>query len=190
MVLRADPDIDLDAVAKAAGQGDRATIACLLAVIQSPVNRYCRARIPARRGHVSADDVAQEALLAVFRGLRSYRNAGTGFMAYVYGIAANKVADYYRKQEREGAISVGAVPERPDTGSGPEQEVLRAELRQKVRELLSTLPEAHQEILVHRVIGELTSEEVAGLLSSTAGAVRVAQHRALEKLRRRLSVSW
>lgn len=184
MALRAGPVVDFESDAKAAMEGDRAATDRLLAAIQPRVIRYCRARIPSRRGYMTADDVAQEALLAVFRGLPSCRKIGAGFMAYVYGIVSNKVVDYHRKQQREIAIAVEEIPDRSDADGGPEQAVLQAEMRRKVRDLLSTLPEAHQEILVHRVIGGMTSEEVARLIPFTPGAVRVIQHRALEKLRR------
>ena len=179
---------DLESVAKAAGEGDRDAIAAVLAAIQPKVIRYCRARIgSSRQGYASADDVAQDVLLAVFTAIPSYQDTGRNFFAFVFGIAAHKVADFHRKQQRDRSTTVADVPERADAGSGPEPALLQAELQYMVRELLGTLPDAQQDILVHRVIDEMTSEQTAELLSSTPGAVRVAQHRALDKLRRRLT---
>ncbi|PKV96920.1 RNA polymerase ECF family sigma subunit [Amycolatopsis echigonensis] len=179
--------IDLKSVAKAAGEGDRDAIAAVLTAIQPRVIRYCRARIGSRPGYASADDVAQDVLTGVFTALPSYRDTGRSFLAFVFGIAAHKVVDFHRKQQRDLSTAVTDVPERADADSGPEQALLDAELRHMVRELLGTLPDTQQEILVHRVIGEMSSEKTAELLSSTPGAVRVAQHRALDKLRRRLT---
>lgn len=188
MLVMTEPTTDLGPVAKAAGAGDQEAIATLLAAIQPKVVRYCRARInSARQGYASADDVAQDVLLAVFTALPSYRETGGTFLAFAFGIAAHKVADFHRKRRRDRSTALAEIPELTDDGDSPEQAVLQAELRHMTQELLSTLPDAHQEILVHRVIGEMTSEQVAELLSSTPGAVRVAQHRALAKLRRRLS---
>lgn len=188
MPVMTEASTDLEPVAKAAGAGDQEAIATLLACIQPKVIRYCRARInSARQGYASADDVAQDVLLAVFTALPSYRDTGGTFLAFVFGIAAHKVADFHRKRQRDRATTTAEIPERTDDGDSPEQAVLQAEMRHMAQELLSTLPDAHQEILVHRVIGEMSSEQVAELLSSTPGAVRVAQHRALAKLRRRLS---
>lgn len=178
----AEPCVDVESLVRAAAGDDRDALARLLAVLQPKVIRYCRARISSR----SADDVTQDVLLAVLTALPSYREVGNGFLAFVFGIARNKVADFYRERHRDPAVPVADIPDRTDDDDGPERAVLRAELRQKMRELLSTLTEAQQEILVHRVIIGLSSEDSAALLSSTPGAVRVAQHRALEKLRRRL----
>jgi RNA polymerase sigma-70 factor (ECF subfamily) len=50
-------------------------------------------------------------------------------------------------------------------------------------ELLGTLPAKHREILVLRLVVGLSAEETAAAVGSTAGAVRVAQHRALAKLK-------
>jgi RNA polymerase sigma-70 factor (ECF subfamily) len=49
--------------------------------------------------------------------------------------------------------------------------------------LLNTLPEKQREILRLRVVVGLSAEETAEAVNSTPGAVRVAQHRALSRLR-------
>jgi RNA polymerase sigma-70 factor, ECF subfamily len=53
----------------------------------------------------------------------------------------------------------------------------------ELRELLDQLPAHHREILVLRVALGMSAEETAATVGSTAGAVRVTQHRALAKLR-------
>ncbi len=53
--------------------------------------------------------------------------------------------------------------------------------------LLDTLPPKQREILVLRVVVGLSAEETAEAVESTPGAVRVAQHRALTKLRTSVS---
>ena len=56
-----------------------------------------------------------------------------------------------------------------------------------IDELLSLLSDQQQEILRLRVVAGLSADETADALGMTAGAVRVAQHRALTKLRNRLN---
>jgi RNA polymerase sigma-70 factor (ECF subfamily) len=53
-----------------------------------------------------------------------------------------------------------------------------------MQELLGTLPEKHREILILRLVVGLSAEETAAAVGSTAGAVRVAQHRAIAKLKK------
>ncbi|WAL67682.1 RNA polymerase sigma factor ShbA [Amycolatopsis cynarae] len=187
MTLCAEPCVDLESLARIAGDGDRNAVARLLAAIQPRVIRYCRGRIGWHHStYASADDVAQEVLLAVFKALPSYRRSEHGFPAFVFGIAAHKVADFYRKRQREPVTPVADVPDHAEYDTGPEHAALEVELRHQVQQLLGTLTEAQRDILVHRVINEMSSEETAALMSSTPGAVRVAQYRALEKLRRLL----
>ncbi|MFN3340747.1 MAG: sigma factor-like helix-turn-helix DNA-binding protein, partial [Dietzia sp.] len=52
--------------------------------------------------------------------------------------------------------------------------------------LLGTLPEKQREIIRLRVVVGLSAEETAEIVDSTAGAVRVAQHRAMKQLRARI----
>ncbi len=53
--------------------------------------------------------------------------------------------------------------------------------------LLATLPEKQREILILRVVVGMSAEETAEAVGSTPGAVRVAQHRALAKLKSQIT---
>ncbi|HEX6341742.1 sigma-70 family RNA polymerase sigma factor [Umezawaea sp.] len=176
-------DVAADVVA--AMRGDRKAVDALLRVIRPLAVRYCRARIgPQERSFASADDAAQEVCLAVLKSLPSYRDQGRPFLAFVYGIAAHKVADAHRASSRNRSEPVADVPDLPETDAGPEQQALRGELSREMVELLKVLPEKQREILLLRIVVGLSAEETATALGSTPGAVRVAQHRALTKLRR------
>ena len=119
--------------------------------------------------------------------LPSYRDQGRPFLAFVYGIAAHKVADAHRSAGRNRAEPVAEIPDEPEPSAGPEQWALRRELNGQLNELLSVLPDKQREIVVLRVVVGLSAEETAEAVGSTPGAVRVAQHRALSRLRKALS---
>jgi RNA polymerase sigma-70 factor, ECF subfamily len=175
---------DLDAAARLAAQGDRAALGRVLAMVRPLVVRYCRTRVGGfDRGNMSADDVAQEVCLAVMTALPRYQDQGRPFMAFVYGIAQHKVADAHRNASRNKADAMADVPDVITDDYGPEQRVLDYESSQEVGALLETLPAKHQEILRLRLVVGLSAEETAKATGSTAGAVRVAQHRALAKLK-------
>ncbi|WP_232837420.1 sigma-70 family RNA polymerase sigma factor [Lentzea terrae] len=174
----------------AAVEGDRRAVERLLASILPLVVRYCRARVGRQeRSFASADDVAQEVCIAVLNALPRYRQEGRPFLAFVYGIAAHKVADVHRAAARDRLELVADVPETPELLAGPEQRALQGELSERMGELLRVLPEKHREIVLLRVIVGLSAEETAEAVGSTPGAVRVAQHRALARLRRSLTSS-
>ncbi len=175
---------ELDRAVAAAAQGDRSALAQVLEMVRPLVMRYCRARIgAAERGQLSADDVAQEVCLAVMTALPRYQDQGRPFMAFVYGIASHKVADAHRNASRNKAEAMAEVPDVISTDHGPEQRALESETSRQMNTLLATLPEKHREILILRLVMGLSAEETATAVGSTAGAIRVAQHRALAKLK-------
>ncbi len=174
----------LDAVVAEAVAGDRDALREVLATIRPIVVRYCRARVGAtERSGLSADDVAQEVCLAAITALPRYKDQGRPFLAFVYGIAAHKVADAHRAAARNRADPTDAVPERFSLEVGPEQMAMDAESSARMNELLAVLPDKQREILILRVVVGMSAEETAEAVGSTAGAVRVAQHRALARLK-------
>jgi RNA polymerase sigma-70 factor, ECF subfamily len=174
----------LDAVVAQAVAGDQGALREVLETIRPIVIRYCRARVGmTERSGLSADDVAQEVCLAAITALPRYCDRGRPFLAFVYGIAAHKVADAHRAAGRDLAHPTDAVPERRSAEAGPEQVAIEAESVARMSELLKVLPEKQREILILRVVVGLSAEETASAVGSTAGAVRVAQHRALARLK-------
>ena len=125
--------------------------------------------------------------MAVLTALPAFRHQGRPFLAFVYGICAHKVADAHRAAARSRSLPVADVPDSPSPDCGPEQSVVDDSTANTIEELLSTLPETSQEIIRLRVVVGLSAEATAEALGMTAGAVRVAQHRALAKLRHLLA---
>jgi RNA polymerase sigma-70 factor, ECF subfamily len=184
------PGERLDAVVAEAVAGDRDALREVLETIRPIVVRYCRARVgTAERSGLSADDVAQEVCLAAMMALPRYRDQGRPFLAFVYGIAAHKVADAHRAAGRNRAEPTDDVPERLDAAAGPEQMAINADSAARMDALLRVLPEKQREILILRIVVGLSAEETAEAVGSTAGAVRVAQHRALSRLKSEITAT-
>ena len=174
-----------DELVAAAMTGDRDAVARLLEVIRPLVARYCRGKLgPVDRSFASADDVAQEVCLAVLGALPKYRVQGKPFLAFVYGIASHKVIDAHRAVSRGRTDPVADVPDVVADEVGPEQHAMRGVLTEQLREMLDELPEKQREILVLRIVVGLSAEETAEIVGASPGAVRVAQHRALTRLRK------
>jgi RNA polymerase sigma-70 factor (ECF subfamily) len=94
------------------------------------------------------------------------------------------VIEAHRALVRGRSEPVAEVPDAVEAGAGPEQRALRGELSSHLRALLDELPEKQREILVLRVVVGLSAEDTAEIAGTTPGAVRVAQHRALARLRK------
>ena len=151
----------------------------LLAAARPLVVRYCRARL----GSGMADDVAQDVCIAVLKALPG-RPPDRPFPNFVCGIARHKVEAARKAAARQQDEPVAELPDEADPSMDPEREALRLELRERMAKLLRVLPERQREIVVLRVAVGLSAEETAEAVGSTPGAVRVAQHRALSRLRK------
>jgi RNA polymerase sigma-70 factor (ECF subfamily) len=177
-------DDDFAVLVAAAVAGERDAVDRVLRWVRPLVLRYCRARVGGQeKTFASADDVAQEICLAVLTALPSYRDQGRPFLSFVYGIASHKVADAHRNAARNRADLVPELPDTPELTEGPEAQVLQNEVTGRMAKLLHNLPERQREVLILRVVVGMSAEETAEAVGSTPGAVRVAQHRALSRLR-------
>ncbi len=163
------------------GQGRQDAIEALLRQFRPAIVRYCRARL-ARTGSLDEDDVAQEVCLALLSALPSYRDMGRPFGAFVFAIAAHKVADAARGAARS-PLPVPVLPDLPDRCLGPEETVVAGVDARQARVLLASLPAGQRRLLLLRVVAGLSAEDTGYVLDMSPGAVRVAQHRALLRLR-------
>ncbi|MBF6195126.1 sigma-70 family RNA polymerase sigma factor [Nocardia beijingensis] len=181
---------ELDKLIGPAAEGDRRAVAEIIRIVHPLVRRYCGARL-GNTAHlqVTADDVVQEVLLATVNAIPRYRDQGKSFLAFVYGIAANKVADAFRRSQQHPAYPVADVPDHASSAAGPEEWALASERRDATRELMQVLAPAHREVLVMRIMLGWSAAQTAEAIGTSPGVVRVMQHRALNKLRAQLKVA-
>jgi RNA polymerase sigma-70 factor (ECF subfamily) len=144
--------------------------------------RYARVRLGRFGAEDLAQDVAQEVCMAVVAAVPTYEERGLPFEAFVYRIASHKLADVQRAEMR-GPMPVADLPDRVDEAPTPEQAAVVRDDAALALSLLQKLPEAQREILILRVAVGMSTEETAVAIGMTPGAVRVAQHRALARLR-------
>jgi RNA polymerase sigma-70 factor (ECF subfamily) len=139
-ILHRTEDRDLHTLVRAAAAGDDSAAEVLLTHLRPLVVRYCRGRLGrAPAADFAADDAAQEVLLALLKALPRYRDEGRPFEAFVFGIAAHKVADLQRAAYR-AAIPTDEMPDAVDGGMTPEDRVLQAGDVQLANALLDRLP--------------------------------------------------
>ncbi len=176
-------DAEIEQLAMAARTGEKQALNAFLKAIEGQVVRYCRTKVPT--GNLqTANDVAQDVLYAVCDALPRYQpESGGSVMAFVIGIARFKVVDAFRAGGRDRSIPVEIVPDRPAIDHGPEEAAVLTTETDRLRWALAQLAPNHREVIVMRIGLGYSAEEVAQLLGTTAGAVRVTQHRAMIKLR-------
>lgn len=123
----------------------------------------------------AAQDAAAETFADAFAGIGRFRFTGAPFEAWLYTIARRRVADSLRASLRPMPISLGPMLEE-DHADGVAQAA-------RVRELIAALPPTERMVIELRFMEDLGVGETARRLGKSAGSVRVAQHRALARLR-------
>ncbi|MGH9097052.1 MAG: RNA polymerase sigma factor, partial [Acidimicrobiales bacterium] len=138
---------------------------------------YASRRLPTQE---QAKDAVGETMTRAVASIDRLRNEGGGFDAWMYGIMRHVVVDAQRLLSREGP---GLIPDAADAGPLPGDRALDREDAAEVRRAFELLSPADQELLELRVVAELSTDEVATVLGRRPGAVRMAQSRALTRLR-------
>ena len=137
--------------------------------------RVVHGLILARVGTTEAEDLAQEAFMAIYRGLEGVRDPAA-LPSWVCTVARNTATDYLRhKLRRPAHESLAQMPARR-TGDD-------AELRADVLALICSLPDAYRETLVLRLVEGLSGPEIAQRTGLTPGSVRVNLSRGMGLLR-------
>lgn len=126
-------------------------------------------------------DVAAETMADAFRSIHRFQFRGAPFEAWLYTIARRKLADVRRAPSRRES----PVEQIADTGVADASGNLLDAMQ--VRELLDKLSDSDREIIELRFMEDLDVEQTAKRIGKSEGAVRVAQHRALNKLREMLN---
>jgi len=138
------------------------------------------------RGATEPDDLTSDVFVAVFEKLRSFRGDEGDLRAFVFTVAHHRLVDDLRRRARRGpSVEYDAAADRRRSGSA-EDEALDALHTQRVHALLSQLSEDQREVLLLRVVADLSLEQTATALGKRVGAVKALQHRALAALRRLL----
>ncbi len=127
----------------------------------------------------NARDAVSEALARTVKSVARMSDLNASPDAWSFGILRNVVIDAQRHMYRDRAVHEPVPTDSPD----PLESLVGAGEYEAVRDAFARLPHSDREVLELRVVAQLSSDEVAHVLSMQPGAVRMAQARALERLR-------
>jgi RNA polymerase sigma-70 factor (ECF subfamily) len=140
-----------------------------------------------------APEVAEDITSATFE--RALRNLATfswrpgGFGPWLFRIAANELADHYRRTVRAGSARAGDAARRLQAQAAPDP-ADEVGARAAVDELLAAMDELsprYQQALALRYLSGLTPDEAAKALGTSKATMAVVVHRAMRALRRTLA---
>ena len=132
-----------------------------------------------------AEDIVQMSFIKAYQHLAEVRGR---FDAWVFRIVANGCKDWL-KNIRRSHLSYDE-DDQPSTYASPDEELDRAELRTDLDEALQSLPASLREAFVMKHVEGRSYEEMADLLGTTVGALKMRVHRAREALQAMLEEKY
>ncbi len=128
----------------------------------------------------TAEDLASQAFLKAFDKIQSFDASKGTFQSWLYRIAHNLLIDHYRVPKRDVDISAA---ENIASNSSPEQDTERELTIAQIQKLLTTLPEASQELIVLRIWEELPYSEIAKIMDKSEASLKMQFSRIIAGLR-------
>lgn len=146
--------------------------------------RYARAsRVP------DPEDVVGDAFLRAVRSLAAFDGDERAFRGWLFTLARNRIIDDRRKVVRRRTVPVPpeVLAEIAPSGDA-EGEAMRALAEERVRSLIEHLTADQRDVLLLRILGGFTIEEVAAVVRKRPGAVKALQARGIAAIRRILEM--
>jgi RNA polymerase sigma-70 factor (ECF subfamily) len=134
------------------------------------------------------DDLVGEVFLRAVRAIEGFEGDDRAFRAWIFTLARNLVIDRRRREARrrtdpvsdETLVTIGPIGD-------AEADAMRAIAEDRVRGVLDRLTTDQRDVLLLRILCDLSIEQVATVLGKHPGAIKALQSRALATVRKRIS---
>ena len=130
----------------------------------------------------AADDLVQDVFVRVLKYRATYRDGGS-FETWLYRIARNARADYFRRRGRASSSLDAEALQQPEPAAGPGSRFEHERDTARLHRALLMLRDDKRELIVLARYRGMKHERIADLLGIEVGAVKVRIHRAVRELR-------
>ena len=139
------------------------------------------------RGYLNWPYLLQEALLAAYRSLGSFRREAS-FYTWLYRVAVNRAHNELKRRARRGRIAPldrrSGLFEIEQSGPGPEEDAARRQIQDAVYAALAQLPPKYRTVVVLKDLEGFSQEEIAEVLNCSVGTVKSRVSRARDRLKK------
>lgn len=137
--------------------------------------------------HHDAEDLTARVFFRAIRSINKYQDRGLPISAWLYRIAHNLVANWYRDRSRRPEIVLDERLMFFPNAEHPEVTMLKNEEHDHLLTLLRKQPQDRQQLLILKFVDHLSNAEIGQIMGRTEGAVKSLYHRTLLSLREELS---
>ena len=138
-------------------------------------------------GAPDPEDVLSEVFLQVARDIATFDGEERGFRSWVFTIAHHRLIDARRHSLRRPVELAAEPPEPVDRADDAAEEALARIGIEEVHRVLEAISEEQRAVLLLRVVGDLSIEDVAKVVGKRPGAVKALQRRGLAAVKRELT---
>lgn len=157
--------------------GDRDAVAQLYQEYAQAIYRYIVHRVPTV---ADAEDLTAEVFVKMVEGLSQYRVTDIPFEAWLYRIAAARIADHYRRHARRPETDLS--DDMPGYEPLVEEQILHQQELGSLQDAMRQLSDEQQSVLILRFVERKSHEEVGRIINKSLSAVKTIQYRALVEL--------
>lgn len=172
----------MDSLVEEAAAGSNSAWHKIVELLGPSIRGFARAR-----GVSEPDELTQDVFLDAARSIGGFHGDWAGFRSWIFTIAYRRIADHHRRNARRPRLIFDdRAALRMPGGRRPEEEAVQRETTDELLAALHNLSQIERDVVLLRVIGELSSDEVAAVVGKSPGNVRVIQNRALSRMRKNL----
>ncbi len=166
MALDSDGDVSDEALLLAYGNGDRQAALALTTRLTPRVLAYATRVLGGDRAE--AEDVAQEAMLRLWKQAPDWRQGEARVTTWLYRVVSNLCTDRLRKRR---FVDIDSVPEPADPRTSISQRLMAEDRSRALIAALAVLPERQRQAVILRHIEGISNPEIAQILDISVEAV-------------------
>ncbi|MCB0167674.1 MAG: sigma-70 family RNA polymerase sigma factor [Anaerolineae bacterium] len=134
-----------------------------------------------------AEDLTAKVFFRALNHIPTYKNKGSPFAAWLYRIAHNLVANWYRDHKRRQEVGLDGLALNGSKQETPQQVAERINGRDILLEAIQKLPQERQELLTLKFAEKMSNAEIGRVMGRSEGAIKSLYHRTLVALKELLS---
>jgi len=133
-----------------------------------------------------AEDITARVFYRAMGGISRYDNRGVPFSAWLYRIAHNLVANWYRDNARKKEVSLEEVGQFQQRSEHLESVMVQSQENEVLMKAIRSLPPDRQQLIILKLVEDLSNQEIGEIMGKSEGAIKSLYHRTLLTLRKRI----